>query len=145
MAAIASANFLWQISGKLAQSTDGLQPYSRFVHLPQLVLQKALQQSHQALNLGCGALPVLRRKCVERQIFHSALDRGVDAFANGFCALFVAYQPRESAALRPAAVSVHDDRDVAGDSFHGTRERLETNRLLPIGPDTYQGELRAGQ
>ncbi len=40
------------------------------------------------------------------------LDAAFDGFTHGFRTLFVAFDAREPAVLRPASVAIHDDGDV---------------------------------
>src|SRR5207253_2099913 len=56
--------------------------------------------------------PVLAREREEREEFDAALAACLDGLAHGFNTLAVAGDARQEALLRPAAVAVHDDRDV---------------------------------
>src|SRR6185436_4853936 len=73
------------------------------VELRHFLLERAQKEVHQDRDLLGGAAPVLAREREQRQVFDVALDAGEDDRPHG---------------LHPAAVAVHDDRDVTG---HGGR------------------------
>ncbi len=106
---------------QIRQATDGLEPDVFFDQLRRLFLQKTLEQVHEREDFGFRALPVLGRESVEGEILDPQIAAAFDAGADGVGAFFVAFDPRETAFLRPAPVPIHDDRDV-------TRDRLATER-----------------
>ena len=66
-----------------------------------------------AVDLGGRALPVLLREREQREVSTPASTRALDDLAHGLHARAVAERARHVALARPAAVAVHDDRDVA--------------------------------
>ena len=78
-----------------------------------LVEQILLQQRHEEVELGLGPLPVLGAEAVKRELPDAEpaafLGDGIDRLG----AARVALDARLARALRPAAVAVHDDGDVA--------------------------------
>jgi hypothetical protein len=79
--------------------------------------KKFFQQTHQRDDFSSGALPVFSGERVKREIFYVQIAATFDAFSNCLGASFVAFYARQSARLRPTAVAVHDDGDVAGNSL----------------------------
>ena len=71
-----------------------------------------LQQHHQRVDFGARPLPVLDRERVERQHVDAEPRRGFDDVAHRIDAGAVAFDARQVALRRPAAVAVHDDGDV---------------------------------
>ena len=102
---------------QIGQAADRLQPDVFLHQLRRLFLQEALEQMHQRENFALRALPVFRGKCVEGQELDLQFAATFDAGAHRVGALLVALDSRQSAVLRPAAVAVHDDRDVARNGF----------------------------
>ena len=74
------------------------------------------QERHQRAHFLGGPQPVLRRERVQRQSVDAELAGGAHDLADRVDAGLVSRDAGESAGGRPAAVSVHDDRDVAGDA-----------------------------
>ncbi len=95
---------------------------SSVVHL---AAQVVLEQAHQRRDLALRPLPVLDREGVERQHLEAQPGRGLDRLAHGLDAGAVALDARLAALLRPAAVAVHDDRDV-------TRQAREVDRTKDL-------------
>ena len=81
----------------------------------QLAVDRLAQDLHQLGHLVRRARPVLRREGVHGQRLDAEVDRRLDGAPKGARALPVTGLDRETAALGPAAVAVHDDRDVARD------------------------------
>jgi len=71
------------------------------------------QELHQEISFDFGAAPVLNGKSVQRQSFDVEPRASFNGGAGGLGAVAVAGDSRKMAALRPAAVAVHDDRHVA--------------------------------
>ena len=85
-------------------------------------------QTHQKVDLGLRAPPVLQRKRVQRQRLDLQPGAGLDHLAGGLYAGAVPGHPRQVAPLRPAAVAVHDDGDMLREAPRV--ELLEEARLL---------------
>ena len=82
------------------------------VELGEIVADEPLEQPHQHRHFLWRAAPVFRRKAVDGQELHVVLDRRANGPADRLDAPPMAFEPRQPARLRPAAVAVHDDRDV---------------------------------
>jgi hypothetical protein len=78
----------------------------------ELGAQVALQQPHQRSDFSGRALPVLHRKRIKRKNVDSEPGGGFDSVPHGVDAGAVALDARQVALRRPAAIAVHDDRDV---------------------------------
>jgi len=68
----------------------------------------------EVVDLRGRPLPVLRGEGVERQIGDAQLLRPLDGAAHRFGPALMPRDARQAPGLRPAAVAVHDDRDVPG-------------------------------
>ena len=79
------------------------------------------EEAHQPGHLDLGPFPVLGRKGENRQVLDPDILAGLDHFADAFRAGMVTEKPRPPAGLRPAAIAVHDDRDMLGRA----RDQLE--------------------
>ena len=77
-----------------------------------LFLEDLLENAPEAADLALRALPVFQGEGVERQHLDAELDAAFDHLADRAAAGAVAHETRHAAALRPAAVPVHDDGDV---------------------------------
>ena len=84
-----------------------------------LLLDVAAEEPHQADDLGGGPLPVLGREGEERQVADGEVRAALDDLAHALGPALVTGKPRQSAARGPAAVAVHDDRDVTADPHLG--------------------------
>ncbi len=103
---------------------------SQRLPLPAHVL---LEQVHQRPDLEPRALPVLHREGVEGEHLEAEAGRRLDRLAHRGDARPVPFDAGQVARLRPAAVAVHDDGDVARQTaeiepanqqlFRGTRGR----------------------
>src|SRR5262249_20761018 len=78
----------------------------------QLLGEVLLQERHEGHDLEARPLPVLDRKRVERQRVQLEARAGLDGLADRGDAGPMAFDAGRPALLRPAAVPVHDDRDV---------------------------------
>ena len=103
---------------QIRQATDRLEPNIFFHQLRRLFFQEALEQVHQRENFAFRALPVFGGKGIEGEELDPQIAAAFDAGADRVGAFFVAFDSRQSALLRPAAVAIHDNGDVA-------RNRLE--------------------
>src|SRR5438270_10348823 len=57
----------------------------------------------------------------------------------------MAFDPWEAALLRPAAITIHDDCDVARNNFYRGRHRLNHDRLGACWTNTDNRQFRAGE
>jgi len=105
---------VWQIG----QLPDRLQPDIFFDQLRCFLFQKLFEQFHQRENFTFGALPVFGRKSVERKILHFQLGTAFHTLARSLCALFVAFDSRQTARPGPSAVTVHNNGDVPWDGLY---------------------------
>jgi len=72
----------------------------------------APEETHQQANLSRRALPVVGRERIQRQCSDAAVGSGLDDFLHGARAGDVSGGSHLAACHGPAAVAVHDDRDV---------------------------------
>ena len=82
--------------------------------LGQILLDEMLEQPHQEADFGMGPTPVLGREAVERQHRDAEITGIAHRTPQRFQPAPVAFLPRQTAHLRPAAVSIHDDGDMVG-------------------------------
>jgi hypothetical protein len=82
--------------------------------LGQLRLCEVHTQIEQQRNLGGIAFPVLGREAVDGHHRDAPVAGGARHFAQCHDAATMAFDRRHPALARPAAVAVHDDRDVSG-------------------------------
>ena len=92
----------------------------------ELAAQIVLQQPHERGDLGVRALPVLDRERVQREHGNPEARRGLDRGSYGLRAGTVPFDTWKMPGRRPAAVAVHDDRDVARQprEIHTAHERV---------------------
>jgi hypothetical protein len=76
-------------------------------------LDRVAENPHDPLNFVCGPAPVFGRKRPERQILDTDLTRGVGDPADILGASLVPGDAGQPLAGSPAAVTVHDDRNMA--------------------------------
>ena len=105
----------------------------------QLFPEVLLEQHHQRRHFVARALPVLDREGVERHDAELEAGRGLDDLAYRGDAGAVPLDARQAARTRPAAVAVHDHRDVLREPFEVD---LFEERLLDR---TGLGELARGR
>ena len=86
-----------------------------FLERRQLAIEIEAHQAGQVCDLFGAALPVLRRESVEGQNLDAVGDRRLHRAPHRLGARLVPGDARTPALLRPAAVPVHDDRDVTRD------------------------------
>src|SRR5690554_1580865 len=72
----------------------------------------ALQQPHERGDLACRPIPVLLRERIEREHAYAGLDGALDGLAHRAHARRMTPKARQAASARPAAVAIHDDRNV---------------------------------
>ena len=95
------------------QIADHLEPDPVGVQLRDFLLEGVQEEVHQDRDLLGRATPVLAREREQREEFDIALDAGEDDRPHGLDAAAVTGDTGQHPLLRPAAVAVHDDRDVA--------------------------------
>ena len=88
-------------------------------HLLALLGEKLSQERHQTGNLIRRPIPVLGGEGVERETGNPRFPGAGDDFFSRHRPLPVPLQPGKAALLRPAAVAVHDNRDMSGERFFG--------------------------
>jgi hypothetical protein len=79
-----------------------------------LFAQELAEQPHQRFDLKAGALPVLRRERVQREIRDAQTRRRFYGCANGFRARAVTGHSRLRAASSPPPIAIHDNGYVRG-------------------------------
>src|SRR6185437_1563101 len=103
------------------------QPQPDFFLLERLELAFEIE-THQGRQIGdllFASAPVFGREGVDRQDLDAVVRSRLERPSNGFGARAMPGGPREAALLRPTAIPVHDDRDVAGDGPSPTSARVE--------------------
>src|SRR3990172_5959359 len=116
-----------QVGRQGIQAADVQQADALLVQGGQLAVDDAADEAQQRVHLAARPPPVLGRKGEERQVLDTALAERLDDAADVLRAGAVARLARETALLRPAAVAVHDQGDVA-------RHAAATLGLRPAGP-----------
>jgi hypothetical protein len=99
------------------------------------------QELHEEFDFGFGAAPIFDRESVKGERFDVQTRGGFDGHAGGLRASAVSRDTGKMAFLSPAAVAVHDDRDVARKA--GEIEFFEEMRFFG-GDGAKSFELRAG-
>src|SRR5208283_2012542 len=84
------------------------------VQLGEIIVNEAVQERHQALHLFLWTGPVLDGKGINGEIPDAELDRGAHGSPQRLHAAPVAFYARQAASRRPAAVAVHDHRNMTG-------------------------------
>ena len=102
------------VGGEALAAADHPHPHVVGVQFGEIVADEAFQQPHQQRNLLGRTAPVFGRKAVDRQERNADLDGGAHRPPHRLDAAAVAFETRQAARLRPAAVAVHDDGDVPG-------------------------------
>ena len=90
----------------------------------------AIDQAEQAGDLFVGPAPVLLAEDVQRQDLDAAVGRDLDDGPDGLDPLDVAGDARQPAGSCPAAVAVHDDRDVSRALAQGAPQTSITSASL---------------
>src|ERR1019366_8343138 len=104
--------FAADLFGQGLQAADGLQADIVLLEIGELLFEVVAQQAPEGFHCGSRPLPVLDREGVEGERFDTEAGAGFYSGPHGADAGFVAGHARQQAAGRPAAVAVHDDRDV---------------------------------
>ena len=82
------------------------------LHGGEFALQVFAQKAHQKFHFGLRAAPVFQRKGVQGEARDMQARASLDDDARGLHSGAVAGNARQMAALRPAAVAIHDDGEV---------------------------------
>ena len=90
------------------------------LHFVDGLVQVFFKQRHDGLHLVLRALPVFRGERVDRQVLDAEIFAVGGDTAERFRACRMAHLARQTALFCPAAVAVHDDGDMPGQSivFH---------------------------
>jgi len=108
------------------------------VQFRQIVADEAFEQPHQQRDLVGRPAPVFGREAVERQKRDADFARRAHRAAHGFDSAAMALVARQAARLRPAAVAVHYDGDVAR-RLAGRMAVFDHGRHGAHGPRGYVG------
>src|SRR5690606_16089621 len=81
--------------------------------LVDLATQVEAEQVHQLVDLARRALPVLRREREQRQIGYLPLPAALDRLADRLGAPLMTEDRRHAVGTRPAAIAIHDDRQMS--------------------------------
>src|SRR5262249_14160185 len=97
------------------------------------------EETHQRVDLGGGALPVVAGEREQRERADAEVGGRLDGAAHRFGADAVAGGALETAALRPAAVAVEDDRDMQRTLRHKVlpQKKWTPSRVGRISPSMW--------
>lgn len=98
-------------------------PHAQIVELVAATVDHVAIEAHQPAHLVGGALPVLGGERIGRQVRDTQLDRAVDDIQQRRLAAGMTLGALESTLLGPAAIAVHDDRDVPRQRLGGDLRR----------------------
>ena len=96
---------------------DGHDAHAFLVKLVDLGEHGLGEQLHQADYFRLGAVPVLGRERIERQIADTDIRSGTDRLSDGPDSGFMACKANAPPFLRPTAVAVHDHSDMLRDAL----------------------------
>ena len=102
-----------RLVGQLVEPTEQPDPHALGLQLGGLASHGRLEQAEQAGDLVVGASPVLAAERVQGQDTDAATDRVTEHAADRFDTGAMAIELGQLPLARPAAIAVHDDRDVA--------------------------------
>src|SRR5436190_13856325 len=102
------------VGGETGTRAD--EPYTDIMPVQLLYIGPAIaaEQSHEMAHLRFRTAPVLGRECVERKILQAELARCAHHLADGGNAFDMPRFARQEPVLGPAAVAIHDDRNMLG-------------------------------
>ena len=92
--------------------SDHLNPHPLAMEAGEIAANEHPQQPEKELDLGGRARPVLRGEAEQRQVADAEVGRRRDGPADGLDPAPMAFAARQAPRLRPAAVAIHDDRDM---------------------------------
>ena len=101
-----------RLRGETFTAPDHRQPDTLLHEERPLLDEILLEEAHQEGELGLGAPPVLAREAKERELVDAKANALLGRPADTRHAAAVPLNARQAAALRPAAVAVHDDGDM---------------------------------
>ena len=104
--------------GKGGEVAEEAQAHVLLVEQRQLVHERGREEVHEQIDLVLRPLPVLSRERVDGQHVKAEADARRDRLAQRVDAGDMALAAVEPAGSGPAAVAVHDDRDVLGHAGH---------------------------
>ena len=83
------------------------------MQIGEVASDEAAQQAKQVVDLLFRTCPVLRRKAEQSEMSDAKLDASLDRAPDGLDALAMTFGARQPTLCGPAAIAVHDDRDMA--------------------------------
>src|SRR5260221_11497690 len=95
---------------------DESEPHAFLLKRVQLTLEIEAHQRRKVGDFLGAASPVLRGESIEGQDLDTVISRRLECSPDGFGASAMSGHAWQSALLRPAAVSIHDDGDVTRNS-----------------------------
>ena len=98
--------------GEIVEIADDSDVDVLFDELGQLFFGEANHEPHERFDFELRSRPVGETESVEREVANAAIAAGAHHFADGPRPLVVTGRPFEAAALGPAAIAIHDDRNV---------------------------------
>ena len=109
------------------------------VQVGEIAADEAAHQPEQIVDLLPRPRPVLRGEAEQSEMGDTKLERGLDRAPHAFDALTMTLGARQAALGGPAAIAVHDDRDMAGNGPVGRVDQASSSiasvtvRLLRLG------------
>ena len=126
--------FLAHVARQFVGPADDVEPDVVAEQHVQFRTQIALQQQHQRPDFGGRPLPVLHRERVQRQDLEAEAGRRLDGVADGVDARPMTFDARQMPLRGPAAVAVHDDGDVRGQTIEMRPGAPAPRRGAPRNP-----------
>ena len=105
---------LADVAGHPAAIADDAHAAVALHQLVHIAAEIGAEQSHQGAHFGLGPLPVFRRKGEQGEILKFHVAGGAHRLAHRAHAGIMTGLARQMPFLRPAAIAVHDDGDMAG-------------------------------
>src|SRR6185436_18044071 len=115
-----------RLGGKLLQSAEQADANALPTQFVGLAADRGFQQAEEATDLIVRSRPVLATEGVQREYRHATSDGVAEDLADGLDPRRVAVELRKALLARPAAIAVHDDRDV-------TRQLVERQERTLVG------------
>src|SRR5262249_20056829 len=94
---------------------DHVDAHALAVELGQIAANEAAHQAHQVIDFARRPRPVLGGEAEDGKVLQPELDGGAYGAAHGLHAHAMAGRARQPALLRPPAIAVHNDCNVARD------------------------------
>src|SRR5687767_7029528 len=111
--------------GELMKAADDPEPHTVIDERSRLAADRLLEERHERTDLLVATLPVLRGERVQRHVLDAALARRADRAADGLDARAMSRDRGQMTLLRPPAVPVHHERDMARDGHRLARTSPE--------------------